>query len=98
LKILVTGGAGYIGSVATADLVGAGSEVVVYDNLSSGNARAVPKGAQLVTGELSDRDLLKSVIRERELHWEPKFSKLEDIVGSAWSWRQQHPRGYKGDG
>lgn len=67
LKILVTGGAGYIGSVVTADLVGAGSEVVVYDNLSSGNARAVPKGAQLVTGELSDRDLLKSVIREHNI-------------------------------
>jgi UDP-glucose 4-epimerase len=35
---------------------------------------------------------------KRELHWEPKVSKLEDIIGSAWSWRQQHPRGYKRDG
>jgi hypothetical protein len=34
----------------------------------------------------------------RELHWEPQVVKLEDIIGSAWSWRQQHPRGYKKDG
>ena len=67
LKILITGGAGYIGSVVTADLVEAGNEVVVYDNLSSGNEGAVPKGARLVTGELSDRELLGSVIREHKI-------------------------------
>jgi len=67
LKILITGGAGYIGSVVTADLVDAGNEVVVYDNLSSGNEGAVPKGARLVTGELSDRELLGSVIREHKI-------------------------------
>jgi len=45
LKILVTGGAGYIGSVVAAELIDASREVVVYDNLSSGHARAVPNGA-----------------------------------------------------
>jgi UDP-glucose 4-epimerase len=64
LKILITGGAGYIGSVVAADLVDAGNEVVVYDNLSSGNEGAVPKGARLIIGELSDRELLGSVIRD----------------------------------
>jgi len=34
---------------------------------------------------------------KKDLYWEPKFSKLEDIVSSAWSWRQLHPRGYKGE-
>ncbi|MGA8441512.1 MAG: UDP-glucose 4-epimerase GalE [Candidatus Sulfotelmatobacter sp.] len=67
MKILVTGGAGYIGSVVAADLVDAGNEVVVYDNLSSGNEGAVPKGARLVTGELSDRELLGSVMREHKI-------------------------------
>jgi UDP-glucose 4-epimerase len=67
LKILVTGGAGYIGSVVAADLVDAGHEVVVYDNLSSGNEGAVPEVARLVTGELSDRELLGSVIREHNI-------------------------------
>ncbi len=67
MKILVTGGAGYIGSVVAADLIAAGREVVVYDNLSSGHVRAVPNGALLVRGELSNRDLLKSVIREHSI-------------------------------
>jgi UDP-glucose 4-epimerase len=66
VKILVTGGAGYIGSVVTADLVDACNDVVVYDNLSSGNLGAVANGSRLVTGELSDRDHLKKVIREHQ--------------------------------
>ncbi len=67
MNILVTGGAGYIGSVVTADLIKLGNDVVVYDNLSSGSVRAVSQGAQLVVGELSDRDLLKSVIQEHKV-------------------------------
>ncbi len=67
MKILVTGGAGYIGSVVTADLLKAGSDVVVYDNLSSGSARAVSRGAELITGDLNDRDLLKSVMRKHNI-------------------------------
>jgi UDP-glucose 4-epimerase len=67
LRILVTGGAGYIGSVVASELVEAGNEVVVYDNLSTGNFRAVPKGARLVTGELSDRDRLSALIREQKV-------------------------------
>jgi UDP-glucose 4-epimerase len=35
---------------------------------------------------------------KRELHWVPKFSQLDNIVASAWSWRQRHPRGYKEGG
>jgi UDP-glucose 4-epimerase len=48
LKLLVTGGAGYIGSVATALLLGAGHEAVVFDNLSTGSESVVPQGARLV--------------------------------------------------
>ena len=67
MKIMVTGGAGYIGSVVAADLIAAGREVVVYDNLSSGHVRAVPKGTLLVRGDLSNRNLLKSVMREHSI-------------------------------
>ena len=67
MNILVTGGAGYIGSVVTADLIKLGNDVVVYDNLSSGSVRAVSQGTRLVVGELSDRDLLKSVIQEHKV-------------------------------
>src|SRR5438105_15790769 len=61
MKILVTGGAGYLGSVVAADLLHAGFEVVVYDNLSHGRREAVPSGAELVVGELGALDRLDSV-------------------------------------
>jgi UDP-glucose 4-epimerase len=43
MKILVTGGAGYIGSVVTAELLNAGHEVIVFDNLSRGHRQALAK-------------------------------------------------------
>ncbi|MEU5883099.1 UDP-glucose 4-epimerase GalE [Spirillospora sp. NPDC047279] len=54
MKLLVTGGAGYIGSVVTALLLEAGHEVVVLDDLSTGHGDAVPEGATLVEGTLRD--------------------------------------------
>jgi UDP-glucose 4-epimerase len=54
VKLLVTGGAGYIGSVVSAQLMEAGHEVVVLDDLSTGHEDAVPDGARLVRGTLRD--------------------------------------------
>jgi UDP-glucose 4-epimerase len=54
VKLLVTGGAGYIGSVVTAMLLDAGHEVVVLDDLSTGHAVAVPRGATFVRGRVHD--------------------------------------------
>jgi UDP-glucose 4-epimerase len=54
VKLLVTGGAGYIGGVVTAMLLDAGHEVVVLDDLSTGFADAVPAGATLVRGRVHD--------------------------------------------
>ncbi|MER7005657.1 UDP-glucose 4-epimerase GalE [Dactylosporangium sp. NPDC000555] len=54
MKLLVTGGAGYIGSVVTALLLDAGHEVVVLDDLSTGHAEAVPEGARFVRGRVHD--------------------------------------------
>ena len=62
--LLVTGGAGYIGSVATSQLLEAGHEVVVFDNLSTGSESAVPEGARLVQGDLLDTNGLGSVLAE----------------------------------
>ncbi len=59
MRVLVTGGAGYIGSVVAAELVRDGHEVVVYDNLAKGHREAVPPGARLVQGDLADRALLE---------------------------------------
>jgi UDP-glucose 4-epimerase len=61
LKILVAGGAGYIGSVVAAELIGAGHRVTVFDNMSRGHLDAVPAGAALITGDLKDRAAIDRV-------------------------------------
>lgn len=62
--VLVTGGAGYIGSHAVKALGRAGRDVVVYDNLSAGHQAAVG-GAELVLGDIADTALVREVIRRR---------------------------------
>ncbi|KHF42284.1 UDP-glucose 4-epimerase [Saccharomonospora viridis] len=54
MKLIVTGGAGYIGSVCTARLLEAGHEVTVVDDLSTGHADAVPEGARFVQGDAAE--------------------------------------------
>jgi UDP-glucose 4-epimerase len=58
VHVLVTGGAGYIGSVVVAQLLRAGHEVTVYDNLSKGRRQAVDSRAQFVVGDIGDRAAL----------------------------------------
>jgi UDP-glucose 4-epimerase len=58
VKVLVVGGAGYIGSVVAAGLIEAGHSVTVFDNMSRGHVQAVPAAAKLVTGDLEDRGAL----------------------------------------
>jgi UDP-glucose 4-epimerase len=57
-RILVTGGAGYIGSVVAAELVDAGYEPVVFDDLSHGHRAALPPGVPLIVGDIADRQAL----------------------------------------
>lgn len=61
MRILVTGGAGYIGSVVAAELLGAGEEVIVVDNLAQGHRSAVPRQAAFEQGDLRDRAFLDRV-------------------------------------
>ncbi len=61
MRILVTGGAGYIGSFTTRALQAAGHEVVIYDNLAFGHRRAVD--AELVIGDLADTEKLDSCMQ-----------------------------------
>ena len=64
MKILVTGGAGYIGSVATEVLVTGGHEVMVFDNLQQGHRAAVHPGARLVVGDLADPMAIDATLRD----------------------------------
>ncbi|MBV9888907.1 MAG: UDP-glucose 4-epimerase GalE [Acidobacteria bacterium] len=63
-RVLVTGGAGYIGSVVTTQLLQRGYEVVVYDNLGNGHKAAVPKRAKFVEGDTGDRAALDRVFKK----------------------------------
>lgn len=63
-RFLVTGGAGYVGSHLVALLVGRGAEVVVLDDLRQGHRAAVPHGARLVEGDVSDIATLDAVLAE----------------------------------
>lgn len=67
MAVLVTGGAGYIGSHMVLELVDAGEEVVVIDNLSTGFEWAVAKPARLVVGDVGDDDLVRAVIRKHNV-------------------------------
>src|ERR1044072_4866182 len=62
MRVFVSGGAGYIGSVVTEELVKDGHEVVVYDNLSKGHRGAVVDGARFVEGGLFEADKLRKTL------------------------------------
>ena len=64
MTVLVTGGAGYIGSQMVRELADAGEHVVVLDNLSTGHRWAVAEGVPLIVGETGDQPLVARLIRE----------------------------------
>ncbi len=66
MNLLVTGGAGYIGSVVSAELIKAGHQVTVYDSLVRGYRDAVPTGAEFVTGDISDRKALDQLFVQKK--------------------------------
>jgi len=76
MRVLVTGGAGYIGSVVAEELLQAGHHVVVFDNLSRGHRQAVPINAELVVGDLADRDCLDRLLRSRAIDAVMHFAAL----------------------
>ncbi|WP_410869657.1 UDP-glucose 4-epimerase GalE [Nocardia sp. A7] len=71
MKLLVTGGAGYVGGVCAAVLLESGHEVVVVDDLSTGNADGVPAGARFVDGDIAVAapDLLRAESFDGVLHF-----------------------------
>src|SRR5215207_5665534 len=64
MKLLVTGGAGYIGSIVAQQLLAAGRQVVVLDNLCRGHRAAVPTGARLAEVDLLDAEAVATTVAE----------------------------------
>nr|ALS90165.1 galE: UDP-glucose [uncultured bacterium] len=67
MNILVTGGAGYIGSVVVEQLISDGHEVTVYDNLSKGHRESITPGAEFVHAELLDSETLTTTLLRRRV-------------------------------
>jgi UDP-glucose 4-epimerase len=66
MKVFVTGGAGYIGSICVEELIEAGHEVTVYDNLIEGHRSAVDERAAFVAGDLADQAGTARVVKESQ--------------------------------
>jgi UDP-glucose 4-epimerase len=88
MKVLVVGGAGYVGSHTVRLLTNAGYEVWIYDNLSRGHREAVPAG-RLIEGNISDRGLLLQVLRDKEIDAVMHFAAFALVNESV-----QHPALY----
>jgi len=82
MSVLVTGGAGYIGSVVVERLLDRGEQVVVLDNLSRGYADAVPSPAHLVIGDICDREILHSLFRDHDVRAVMHFAAFS-LVGES---------------
>ena len=89
MKLLVTGGAGYVGSVCTQVLLENGHDVVVVDDLSTGNADAVPPGARFVEADMVDvaPGLLGDGSFDGVLHFAAKSLVGESVVTPELYWQ-----------
>lgn len=83
MRILVTGGAGYVGSHCVRALCNAGHDVVVYDNLSKGHRQAVDDRAELVVADLADRDRLSSTMADQRVEAVMHFAALAEVGESV---------------
>jgi len=85
MTILVTGGAGYIGSHMTLELLDAGEKVVVLDDLSTGFRWAVPQEVPLIVGDFGDAALLRDIFARHDtqsiIHFAAKIVVPESAHG-----------------
>ncbi|WTW97983.1 UDP-glucose 4-epimerase GalE [Streptomycetaceae bacterium NBC_01309] len=87
MRLLVTGGAGYIGSVTTAVLLEAGHDVTVLDDLSTGHRDAVPAGAGFVEGDVADAGLVLAAERyDGVLHFAARSLVGDSVADPAEYW------------
>jgi UDP-glucose 4-epimerase len=89
LKILVTGGAGYIGGTVALRLLSAGHNVLIYDNFCHGHRDLVPAGTQLIEGDIADRERLTRILRDEQIDGVMHFAALIEAGESM-----KHPEMY----
>ncbi len=86
-KILVTGGAGYVGSVCSSELLAQGHEVVVVDDLSAGHIDALPKGARFYRTDIGDAEAIRRITAEHHIdtafHFAAKALIPESVTNPA---------------
>ena len=90
MRVLCTGGAGYVGSACVRWLLGHGHDAVAYDNLSEGNRKAVPVD-RLIVGDIEDREQLAGALRshraEAVMHFAAVASVPESVREPDTYWR-----------
>lgn len=82
MNILVTGGAGYIGSITVEALIARGHKVVVIDNLTTGHREAVHPDAAFVLGDITDRDMVGYALEEHQVEAVMHFA-ASSLVGES---------------
>src|SRR5674536_325493 len=93
MTILVTGGAGYIGSHMVHELVDAGEPVVVLDNLSTGLRYLVPASVPFIAGCTGDRELLCKILRPHQLFTPLRRSVVSGLLFAALFSRRRRRQG-----
>src|SRR5205823_350786 len=88
-RVLVTGGAGYIGSVAVEQLLNKGHQVVVYDNLVKGHRSASDPRARFVEGDIADAALLRDTLKNNSIDAVMHFAAHSQVGESM-----EHPGKY----
>jgi UDP-glucose 4-epimerase len=89
MRILVTGGAGYIGSVITEELLTNGHEPVVYDNLSKGHRASVDARAEFIQADLADGKTLRETLSDKKIEAVIHLA-ADSLVGES----VEHPAKY----
>jgi UDP-glucose 4-epimerase len=79
MSVLVTGGAGYIGSHMVLELLDAGEDVLVLDNLFTGFQWAAPDGAALIVGDVGDQALVRRLLKRN----------VADRIGEVLAWERR---------
>ena len=82
MNILITGGAGYIGSHTSLSLIDRGHKVTIIDNLITGNSKLIPKSAEFINSDIADLQKIEDVIRNKKFDCVMHFAGLVRVEES----------------